>query len=542
VNRWYRFSIQGQKMKILTYTSMLFMLSASLAFAGEDHDHGNDSHEHEQKSSSTSEHDARHGQGDDHEHDGHGEQQGEAGGGSVAVTLWTEKMELFMEYPMFSVNRPGRFIIHLTILDGFQPVRDGAVELIFVAEDGHSHAVTDTALLREGIFATTVELHDAGAYEFAVVYDGPAVRDSFLIPGFTVSTAPDQIPHAGSSESGEEISFLKEQQWKVPFATTEVETREIKRSVWAIGEVLPSPSAYVEIVSPVDGVMRVGESGQLALPGSVVKRGDVLATITPPVQGDGWASSRLAYEQARRDYERAKRLKERRAVSEREFERIRNEYLSLKGGFEALSGGGEANALTLKAPISGKIIEWQVRPGQRVSDGDKLMAIVDPMTVWLRINVYERDFAGLGTPVGAYVRSGGPGGGWTIPASDMRVLTTGGALDPTTRTVPVLLEVANSENRLRINESTPIELYTSEGDVTTAIPKSAVYEDDGMDVVFVQTGGESFEKQFVTVGPHYQGWVTALTGLKPGQRVVTKGGYHVKLASTSASTGAGHAH
>ncbi|MCH7878895.1 MAG: efflux RND transporter periplasmic adaptor subunit [candidate division Zixibacteria bacterium] len=506
-------------MKILTYTSMLLMIVVSLAFAG----CGDDDRAREQTSAAPNEH-------------------GEEGRASAAVTLWTDKMELFMEYEAFTVNEPGRFIIHLTILDGFQPVREGSVKLTFVAEDGHTHNIVATELLREGIFTPTVELDDPGRYKFALVYNGSVVRDSFSIDGFTVYQSPGQIPHTELVESGEEIGFLKEQQWKIPFATTEVETREIKRSVWAIGEVLPSPSAYVEIVSPVDGVVSVGESGQLALPGSIVKRNDVLVTITPPVQGNGWASSQLAYKQAKRDFERVQRLKERQAISEREFERIRDEYLAMKAGFEALSGGGDSGALTLKAPISGKIIEWQVRPGQRVGAGDKLMAIVDPSTVWLQVNVYENDFRTRGRPVGVYVKSGGATGGWEISESDMKVLTTGGALDPTTSTIPVLLEVSNSENRLRINESTPVELYTSEGANATAVPKSSVYEDEGMDVVFVQTAGESFEKRVVTVGPHYRGWIAILKGLDPGQRVVTKGGYHVKLVSTSASTGSGHAH
>ena len=198
-----------------------------------------------------------------------------------------------------------------------------------MAGDGRTHEVTQTELLREGIFAPTVELHDPGRYEFTLVYNSSEVRDSFAIRGFAVYPTPAEIPRSEQVESGDRISFLKEQQWKIPFATAKVETREIKRAVWAIGEVLPSPDAYVEIVSPVDGVMHVGEGGQLALPGSLVKRNDVVATITPPVQGNGWASSHLAFEQAKRDYERVKRLKERQAISERDFERIRDEFLAM---------------------------------------------------------------------------------------------------------------------------------------------------------------------------------------------------------------------
>lgn len=502
-------------MKLVKYLLMMVLLFSLPVFAGGDHPgesetdaHGNEAEEHP----------------------------------SVAVSLWTEKMELFMEYPVLVTNESGRFIIHLTILEGFQPVREGEVILNFVNTSGTKSQVIEKELLREGIFAPHVELQATGGYEFQLIYNGPAVSDTFMINNFSVYASADQILYREEVETGDEISFLKEQQWKIPFSTIEAENREVKRAIWAIGEVLPSPNAYVEIVSPVEGVVHVRENSQLALPGSLVKRGASLATITPPVQGNGWANSQLAYEQAKRDYERAGRLKERQAISDREYEQIRNEYMALKAGFETLSGKGEVNALELHAPISGKIIEWQVRPGQRVKAGDKLMAVVDPNVVWLRVNVYENDYRTLGNPVGAYIKANGPESGLVVNQSDMKVLTSGGAIDPVTRTVPVLLELSNRENRLHINETTPVELYASDGIEATSVPKSSIYEEDGIDVVYIQTGGESFEKRIVTVGPHYNGWVAILKGLQPGDRVVTTGGYQVKLASSSAEIGHGHAH
>ena len=244
--------------------------------------------------------------------------------------------------------------------------------------------------------------------------------------------------------------------------------------------------------------------------------------------------------QAKRNYERAQRLREQDAISAREFEEAENAYLARKAGYERLDGSGDGGVLNLTAPIDGQVIDWQVKPGQRLRAGDRLMAIADPAVVWLRVNVYESDFRGLGTPVGAWVNSGGEG--WVVPPEAMKVLTTGGALDPVTRTVPILLEVTNADGRLTINESTPVELYTGDGSLATAVPRSAIFEDEGMDVVFVQAGGESFAKRVVQVGPTYGDWVSILAGVKPGERVVVRGGYHVKLAATTAEIGHGHAH
>ena len=60
----------------------------------------------------------------------------DAGAPTVAVTRWSETMELFLEYPVPVAGEPGRFVIHLTILDGFQPVRGGVTTLAFRREDG----------------------------------------------------------------------------------------------------------------------------------------------------------------------------------------------------------------------------------------------------------------------------------------------------------------------------------------------------------------------------------------------------------------------
>lgn len=475
------------------------------------------------------------GAGDDHGH-------GPAESRNTAVTLWTDTLELFMEYPLLTPGQPGRFIIHLTVLDGFQPVRAGSVTLGFRGPDGARHQVVAESLLREGIFAPTVTLPRAGLHEFTLDYRGPGTTGSFLIEGFTVYASAGAMPPEEEGAAGGDIGFLKEQQWKLPFATVTVAEREIKQSVWAIGRVLPAPAAHAEIASPVDGVVQAGGRNDLALPGAEVRRGDVVARIAPPLSGNGWTEADLAFQQAERNYERARRLREQDAISVRQFEEAENEFLTRKAGHRRLAGGGSDGVLSLTAPIGGRVMDWQVRPGQYVRAGDRLMSIVDPAVVWLQANVYESDFRDLGTPVEVFVNPGGETGGWTIPAADLRVLSTGGALDPATRTIPVLLEIRNGDGRLTINESTPLELYTSRGEAGLAVPRSAVYRDEGVDVVFVQTGGESFVKRTVKVGPHYADWVSIIDGLQPGERVVSRGGYHVKLASTTTEIGHGHAH
>ena len=62
-------------------------------------------------------------------------------------------------------------------------------------------------------------------------------------------------------------------------------------------------------------------------------------------------------------------------------------------------------------------------------------------------------------------------------------------------------------------------------------------------MVFVQMGGESFERRPVRLGSREGGYVHALEGVEPGERVVSRGAYLIRLAAMSTQIPAhGHAH
>jgi multidrug efflux pump subunit AcrA (membrane-fusion protein) len=75
------------------------------------------------------------------------------------------------------------------------------------------------------------------------------------------------------------------------------------------------------------------------------------------------------------------------------------------------------------------------------------------------------------------------------------------------------------------------------------VPESALVDDGGRPVVFVQTGGESFERRPVTLGERQGGNVQITAGIASGERVVTRGAYLIRLASMSTQVPAhGHVH
>ena len=87
-------------------------------------------------------------------------------------------------------------------------------------------------------------------------------------------------------------------------------------------------------------------------------------------------------------------------------------------------------------------------------------------------------------------------------------------------------------------------LYTRDRMRMPAVPKAAVLMEAGRPYVFVQTGGERFARRFIEIASRDGDLVGVKSGVKPGERVVTRGAYDVQLASAAAKglPAEGHVH
>jgi cobalt-zinc-cadmium efflux system membrane fusion protein len=76
-----------------------------------------------------------------------------------------------------------------------------------------------------------------------------------------------------------------------------------------------------------------------------------------------------------------------------------------------------------------------------------------------------------------------------------------------------------------------------------AIPDSALVEEGGWFVAYVQLSGETFAKRELRLGIRDGDWVQVLSGLSERERVVTQGAYAIRLSTaTGAIPAHGHAH
>jgi len=189
---------------------------------------------------------------------------------------------------------------------------------------------------------------------------------------------------------------------------------------------------------------------------------------------------------------------------------------------------------TLTAPIAGVVVDRQVGPGQvlQAGSGTPVFTIADPSTVWLLANVREADagLVKLGQSVEVHVLA------YPKRAFKARVSYVAALVDSVTHRLPVRAEIDNRDGALKPEMFANFRIITGDESESPAVPAAAVvYEGDAAHV-WVVAGDGLLELRAIHTGRSNDGLVEVLDGLKPGERVVTKGGLFIDQAAVPASS------
>jgi len=178
----------------------------------------------------------------------------------------------------------------------------------------------------------------------------------------------------------------------------------------------------------------------------------------------------------------------------------------------------------LKAPFSGVITKAQASPGDVVDAGRDVFTVADLSRVWVQAEVYEKDLGRIRIGQSAFITVD------TYPNQPFegQVAYISDVLDPQTRTARVRCEVANHDLRLKTDMFANIELPTKFSKQALAVPVGALQEVEGKNVVFIRHSATQFEKRGVEKGVTVNNQTEIVSGLKPGEPVVTQGAFHLK--------------
>ncbi|WP_348814015.1 efflux RND transporter periplasmic adaptor subunit [Flavobacterium maritimum] len=464
----------------------------------------------------------------------------------LAYTLYTENTELFVEFKPLVVGSKSKFAAHFTVLgENFKALTDAKITVsLIVGENGIKNSIDTPS--SPGIFRLVLNPKTAGTGTLVFDIVTKDFTDKITIENVVVypdeKTALAKQPE--HTESGD-ISYLKEQAWKVEFANQAVKKQTFNDVIKTSGQILSAPGDEMIVTAKASGV--VVFSGKNTIVGSAVNSGSSLFTITGADMTESnidvsVKDTKANYLKAKADYDRSKSLVADKIVSEREHQQVKLQFENAQTAYNTVSKNYSSKGQNVLSPMSGFIKNVLVTEGQFVPSGTPLATISKNKRLLVQANVSQNYFSQLSSITSANFKTPQNDVVYNTIALNGRIVSYGKSASAAAPFIPVTFEI-NNEGQLV--SGSIIEIYLKSSTIAEAlvVPVSSLIEEQGIFYVYVQTGGESFQKREIKLGASDGMSVQILSGIAENERVVTKGGYQIKLSSASGALPAhGHEH
>ncbi|KQP80567.1 HlyD family efflux transporter periplasmic adaptor subunit [Methylobacterium sp. Leaf117] len=296
--------------------------------------------------------------------------------------------------------------------------------------------------------------------------------------------------------------------------------RSVTRSAELPGRIIPDPNASGVAQSSVGGRLAPPESGFPRL-GTRVKRGDVLATVTPPVQAvdvsdmrqrQGELDQQIAILERR--VTRFERLSTTGAVAQTQLDDARSELGGLRDRRAALDAvRREPEALV--APVDGIIAETNAVAGAMAAPGTVVYRIVDPARLWVEALSFEA--LAEGSRATARLGDGGT----------LQLAYRGTGLADRNQAVPVQFAVEGDGKgdikSLRLGQFVTVLAPVGSARPGLPVARSGIVRAEGGSLVYEHVSAERFLGRPVRVAPLDADRMLVEDGITAGRRVVVQG-------------------
>ncbi len=194
--------------------------------------------------------------------------------------------------------------------------------------------------------------------------------------------------------------------------------------------------------------------------------------------------------------------------------------------------GKTQTVLNIIADVSGVVLTKSVNQGDYVQEGQPLFEVADLSHVWVLFDAYESDLPWIktGNTVSFSLES--------LPGENFsgKVTFIDPVINPATRVALVRVDAANPDGKLKpemfVNGQISATLPNYKNSIV--IPQSAVLWTGTRSVVYVKVPGTTepeFRMREIEPGPSLSNSYVVLSGLKPGEEIVTNGAFAVDASA-----------
>lgn len=480
-----------------------------------------------------------------------------------SFVAYTDNMELFIQHEGLEAGKKSCMTLYATNLKDFKPAESQTAELLMTVNDKKISATAKA--LQKGVYHFSFTPDTDGEGILYLTIDGERAHFDVNISHSHGENCNHNHNHEGHDHTAHhghhhhaphpghgiaveakagDISFSKEQSWKIDFATALAEKSNFDGVVKVAAKADVVPDDFTTIVATT--------SGKVQFAGNIVA-GKEVSTDEPLFYLEGgdvtendaavkYAEAESEYLLAKADYERKKFLFIDKIVSEREYQAAEAAYRRSEARFTSMQRSFGDGKVCLRSPFNGYIATLLVSNGNYVQPGIPLAKIQKVGKINLAAELpirYAQQLRNIKN-VNIELPSGNT---FSLDDINGNILAVGYSANECNM-LPVTLTVNETDG---IIPGSIVTLYlTSENDnvENIVIPRSAIVEEMGSHFVFVQNTPISFEKRSVTIGTTDGLIVKIHSGLQAGERVVTKGAVVLKLSQGAAALDphAGHVH
>ena len=297
----------------------------------------------------------------------------------------------------------------------------------------------------------------------------------------------------------------------------------------------PATQSAIGTTAPVQGVTvsadlpgivdRIGfESGR------AVREGDVLVELDTRQEKAQLAAAEAQRDLAQLNFKRMQNLVEDGAIARADYDRAAAEQKQTEARVGEIRATIERK--TIRAPFSGVLGIRQVHLGQYLSAGDPVVPLQALDPIYVNFGVPQQEAGQL--RVGRRVRLSGES--LADVTLSGRVTAIDSVVDEATRNVTVQATFANPNGKLRPGMFVQVVATAGASQSVIALPASAISYAPYGDSVFVvgdmkDPAGKPYRgvrQQFVKLGATRGDQIAVITGVKPGEEVVTSGVFKLR--------------
>lgn len=310
------------------------------------------------------------------------------------------------------------------------------------------------------------------------------------------------------------------------------------------GSIEAAPGDRSTVVATTSGIVSFG--GRRLTEGAQVSKGSAFITLGSDGMADGNYPQQLADAKAElakteADYVRAEALSGNKIMTAADVDAARLAVDVARRKVAVLSQNATKGGKSIAAPQGGYITSLSVNEGDYVTAGHPLATISANRNLVLRADVPQRYLTEIRDVRTANFTTPYDGKNHDLNELGGRLIGSARSVSAGSPTLPMRFEF---ENKGHLTPGSVVEVYLKGAprENILTVPVSALTEEQGAHYVYLRTSPGHFMKRAVKTGTTDGGRVEILSGIAPGDEVVTDGAYYVRLAGMSTAIPHGHTH